>query len=201
MEPLREAELRAERWREPPQIEGVEAALEIIARLTEERNRLREELTRLRKELRLAPRRSELTRVVLERDSLARELAKLTTARHARPPAELGGLVERLERAVSRLERAPSRSVTRSRSWPAPSAVAPRARSVLANLVRDNLKLRADSWSEPKLAPPAPSSARFAPAPTPTPAPPRSRAAVSPLQGLFKQNLALHKAAAGVAHT
>ena len=60
------------------------AAVEIIARLSAERNRLRDEVARLRAELRQAPSLDDLAQLRAERDALARQLAG-AHSRHLMP--------------------------------------------------------------------------------------------------------------------
>jgi len=98
-------------------------AVEIIARLSAERNRLRAENARLRDELRRAPKLADVERLTAERDHLAREIARLKQAsptpqralRNELAQVGTGGgagaradglraVAERLERAVARLE-------------------------------------------------------------------------------------------------
>ncbi|MBL4848669.1 MAG: hypothetical protein JKY65_24365 [Planctomycetes bacterium] len=162
------------------------AAVEIIARLSAERGRLRDEVARLRSELRQAPQPETLARLRAERDALARQLAdahqRLSTqttsgafqSLQGRQVEALGKLAERLERGLAglgarassfdRLERAVTR-LERVGSGPAPrvetrvqqrpelvespartTRAMPRAGGgMLAKMLRENVALREDS--------------------------------------------------------
>ncbi len=152
---------------------AIRPAVEIIARLSAERNKLRAEVARLREIVRKAPCEGDLAQLRAERDALARELAVLktrggetrhdvgvasrdTSRRGSRPVGlPLTKLVERLERAITRVERleaAPSRagastSAPRSarHSAPVTRRPAPRSGGMLAGLVKENVSLRSDA--------------------------------------------------------
>lgn len=178
---------------------AIRPAVEIIARISAERNRLREEVVRLRQQLRKSPRPEDLAQLRAERDALARELTILKTRSAAQQETSkasprksqshvlsrpLTSLVERLERAVARMESRPSAA--------APSAEAqvhtgrtsrPIRRpklggGMLAGLVKENVSLRSDVLPRPE--PPV------APEPDQT----HNRGG-GLLSGLFTQNLSL----------
>lgn len=159
--------------------QAIRPAVEIIARLSAERNRLREDVARLREAVRSCPKPSAVARLRAERDAmalerdalrrerdaLAQELAEVklrnragTSGRSMRPEP-LSAVIERLERAVARLEtsgqtarsarpQAGSQAVSRDKSGlgsgrrkrPIPGSS--KRNSVLGNLVRANLELR-----------------------------------------------------------
>lgn len=155
---------------------AVRPAVEIIAKLSAERNRLREELSQLREELRLAPRPEELEQLRRERDALTREVADLRS-RPAPAPApagsELTGMVDRLERAVARLERVGARS----------PAAAPAALSTTTT--HSAPRHRTPAHSAPAVRPPSARSQRI---------PGQRNPLGGMLGGLVKANIALREA-------
>ena len=121
------------------------AAVEIIARLSAERNRLRDEVARLRAELRQTPSLDDLAQLRAERDALARQLAGAQSRlseqsgqlrRQRRQGEDLAAsdelsrlrqTAERLERAAARLEQASRAAARPTNTTPAPSAAPQRA--------------------------------------------------------------------------
>jgi len=181
---------------------AIRPAVEIIARISAERNKLRVEVARLRERLRKAPRPEDLAQLRAERDALGRELTILKTRNAKRTDASgasrrssalsrpLASLVERLERAVVRME-APRPIAVAPRPAPAPAPAAPKASrsrpirrpklggGMLAGLVTENISLRSDALPRPE---PQPAS--------PKPEPINTRGG-GLLSGLFTQNLSL----------
>jgi septal ring factor EnvC (AmiA/AmiB activator) len=186
------------------------AAVEIIARLSAERNRLREEVSRLRTEVRQAPSLGDVARLRAERDALARQLAASQgrLATRGQDQHALATLVARVEQAAARLERAAARPAQSARA-PRPVAPTPgrttrpmaRGGGMLAGLVRENTQLRqpgaSQSATRTRATPPAALAPRQPEAPTAPAAPkkPRRRPGGGFLNGLIDQNLGLrHRA-------
>ena len=185
---------------------AIRPAVEIIARLSAERNKLREEVGRLREMVRKAPRPDDLARVRAERDALARELAVLKAqAAEQRRDEDRSGLpvelVERLERAVARIEAAPSTARTTETVYsPAPSTARTTETVYSPAPAPAPTFTRTASTPQPAFTRPSPSPLR-APRSRPTAAPPpapQERPVRRPaprgggmLAGLVKQNVSL----------